>query len=86
MSELRQGLWGAFGALVASTGTLVCCVLPAVMVLVCLSAVLVTICHTGKTHMTKLAVMRTLNFQLLRISFCCKKFIKIQLINILYSL
>jgi hypothetical protein len=32
MSELRQGLWGAFGALVASTGTLVCCVLPAVMV------------------------------------------------------
>ena len=28
----RQGLWGAFGALLASTGTLVCCVLPAVMV------------------------------------------------------
>lgn len=32
MSELKQGLWGAVGALVASTGTLVCCVLPAVMV------------------------------------------------------
>lgn len=28
----RQGLWGAFGALLASAGTLVCCVLPAVMV------------------------------------------------------
>lgn len=32
MKELRQGLWGAFGALLASSGTLVCCVLPAVMV------------------------------------------------------
>lgn len=32
MNELRQGLWGAFGALIASSGTLVCCVLPAVMV------------------------------------------------------
>lgn len=28
----RQSLWGALGALVASSGTLVCCVLPAVMV------------------------------------------------------
>lgn len=28
----RRGLWGAFGALLASAGTLVCCVLPAVMV------------------------------------------------------
>ncbi len=28
----RQGLWGAFGALLASAGTLVCCVLPAIMV------------------------------------------------------
>lgn len=28
----RQGLWGAFAALLASSGTLVCCVLPAVMV------------------------------------------------------
>lgn len=28
----QQSLWGAFGALVASSGTLVCCVLPAVMV------------------------------------------------------
>ncbi len=32
MNELKQGLWGAFGALLASSGTLVCCVLPAVMV------------------------------------------------------
>ena len=32
MSELHRGLWGAVGALLASTGTLVCCVLPAVMV------------------------------------------------------
>lgn len=32
MNELKQGLWGAFGALIASSGTLVCCVLPAVMV------------------------------------------------------
>ena len=32
MNELKQGLWGAFGALFASSGTLVCCVLPAVMV------------------------------------------------------
>ncbi len=32
MSELHRGLWGAMGALLASTGTLVCCVLPAVMV------------------------------------------------------
>jgi hypothetical protein len=29
---LKRGLWGAFGALIASSGTLVCCVLPAVMV------------------------------------------------------
>ena len=28
----KQSLWGAFGALVASGGALVCCVLPAVMV------------------------------------------------------
>jgi hypothetical protein len=28
----QRSLWGAFGALVASSGTLVCCVLPAVMV------------------------------------------------------
>lgn len=28
----KQSLWGAFGALLASSGTLVCCVLPAVMV------------------------------------------------------
>ncbi|MCE2945036.1 MAG: hypothetical protein ACK5S2_07120 [Lysobacteraceae bacterium] len=28
----QQSLWGAFGALIASSGTLVCCVLPAVMV------------------------------------------------------
>jgi len=32
MSELHRGLGGAIGALIASTGTLVCCVLPAVMV------------------------------------------------------
>lgn len=32
MSELHRGLWGAMGALLASSGTLVCCVLPAVMV------------------------------------------------------
>lgn len=32
MNELKQGLWGAFGALLASSGTLICCVLPAVMV------------------------------------------------------
>ncbi len=32
LSTTRQGLWGAFGALLASAGTLVCCVLPAVMV------------------------------------------------------
>ena len=32
MNELKQSLFGAFGALVASGGTLVCCVLPAVMV------------------------------------------------------
>lgn len=28
----QQGLWGAMGALIASAGTLVCCVLPAAMV------------------------------------------------------
>lgn len=28
----QHSLWGAFGALLASSGTLVCCVLPAVMV------------------------------------------------------
>lgn len=32
LSQQRQGLWAAGGALLASTGTLVCCVLPAVMV------------------------------------------------------
>jgi len=32
LSPQRQGLWAAGGALLASTGTLVCCVLPAVMV------------------------------------------------------
>jgi len=32
LSQQRQGLWAAGGALIASTGTLVCCVLPAVMV------------------------------------------------------
>ena len=32
LSQQRQGMWAAGGALLASTGTLVCCVLPAVMV------------------------------------------------------
>ena len=32
MSELHRGLWGSAGALMASSATLVCCVLPAVMV------------------------------------------------------
>lgn len=32
LAPARQGLWGAGAALLTSTGTLVCCVLPAVMV------------------------------------------------------
>lgn len=32
LAPVRQSLWGAGGALLTSTGTLVCCVLPAVMV------------------------------------------------------
>lgn len=32
LAPVRQSLWGAGGALLTSTGTLICCVLPAVMV------------------------------------------------------
>lgn len=32
LKPVRQSLWGAFGALLASSGAMVCCVLPAVMV------------------------------------------------------
>ncbi len=32
LKPVRQSLWGALGALLASSGAMVCCVLPAVMV------------------------------------------------------
>lgn len=32
LKPVKQSLWGAFGALLASSGAMVCCVLPAVMV------------------------------------------------------
>jgi len=32
LKPVKQGLWGALGALLASSGAMVCCVLPAVMV------------------------------------------------------
>jgi len=32
LKPIKQSLWGALGALLASSGALVCCVLPAVMV------------------------------------------------------